>query len=203
MMWPMSTILISGHDASHLAALLQQNEHDVVTAPTVAALRDVVQQLDPGSISVYIQLPVRVTTEGANAVEVIGHFLREGLLRRFDAASAALPSLATGAGLLLVAGNHPQDSQAPDNPEARIALMKVLGHALLLERPDGVSVSIVGSDTALERVAEIADQMLSAPETVKPFALWLERTDELSDEIPAWDYADWRNALLTMDETLA
>ncbi|MGI9017334.1 MAG: hypothetical protein ACR2HR_09575 [Euzebya sp.] len=34
------------------------------------------------------------------------------------------------------------------------------------------------------------------PDSVKPFALWLERAEELGEDIPAWDYADWRNALL-------
>ncbi|MEE8602460.1 hypothetical protein [Euzebya tangerina] len=197
----MTTIVISGEDADTLAERLSASGHDTVTATDPADLDSL--DVSSGTVDLYVQLPVRVGTAGRNAVDVISHFLREGLLRRFDAASTVLPLLAPTAGVLLVAGNHPDDSSAPDNPEARIALMKVLGHGLLLDRPTGLSVSIVGSDASPERMEELVDRMLQDADTLKPFAVWLEKTEELSDEIPAWDYADWRNALLTMGETLA
>jgi hypothetical protein len=102
---------------------------------------------------------------------------------------------------MLVGGNHPATSRAPDNPEARIALMKVLGQSVLLERSEEVSVSIVGGDASLDRVIELAQELLG--DQVRPFSVWMEKAEEQLDEIPAWDYADWRNALLTMPETRA
>ncbi|MGI9017021.1 MAG: hypothetical protein ACR2HR_07955 [Euzebya sp.] len=198
----MSTVLISGADADAVSSRLSTDGHAVTAATTVMALKELAPSITQGSVDLYIQLPVRVVTEGANAVDVIGHFLREGLLRRFDAASAVLPLLATCAATMLVGGNHPADSHAPDNPEARISLMKVLGHALLLEKPGDVTVSIVAG-AGVERIAELAQQLLTSPSSAKPMSVSLETAEELTDSIPPLDYAHWRDALLTMTETRA
>lgn len=188
--------LISG-TPDGTAQALKDRGFDVHEAADLPALQGQVAALPPGGVSLYVQLPTQITARGANAVEVIRNFLLDGLLARFDAASAVLPALAEPATVVLVSGNHPgagAGASAPDNPVARLALMKVLGHSLLLERGDGLAVKVVDHQRSPERVAAVAVE----PET-KP----LQVVTDLAAATPELDYAAWRDAMMNLTSTRA
>lgn len=144
-------------------------------------------RLEPGSVKCYVQLPVDVRHEATAVVEAMREFLQQGLLQRFDAAAAVLPVLALRATVLLVAGNHPGET-LPDDPGARVLMLRVLAHAILAEKePSGVRVTIVDALRSAGEIAEIALHPRKGP-------LWTV-PGEPEDE-PALSYADWKDRVL-------
>ena len=171
--------VLSGSDTAGTAAALRDRGYATHEAGDVGALHQLVVELGAGSIDLYLQLPTAIHARGGNAVEVVRNFLTDGLIARFDAASAVVPALAQGAAVVLVSGNHPggEGGEAPDNPQARLALMKVLGHTLLLQQGGKLAVKIVDQQQTPERVAEVA---VEAPE--KP----LQVIADLAAKTPSW-----------------
>lgn len=199
------TALVSGSDASTLAEKLSARGYEVTAARTMEELTDVAANLPAGSLDLYVQLPVRIAASGDTPVQVVRNFLNDGLLRRFDAASAVIPALSEHAVVALVSGNHPGTSAAPDNPEARISLMKVLGHTMLLQCNDvavgeeqeaagGLKVKIISGVSSEENMIETILQPQVRP--LRVFA-------DIVDTEPSLDYAGWRDAILTLTETHA
>lgn len=198
------TAVVSGTDAAAFAEALAQHGFDITATPaTLSEVIEVAGGLEVGSVDLYVQLPVRIPAEGGNAVAVVRHFLSEGLLRRFDAAEAMLPAL-SGAGVVaLVSGNHPGTTAAPDNPEARIALMKVLGHTLLLERNGAVAADETGSGLQVKVISGTSDVAELAATIAEPQQRPLRVFANMAESEPTLDYAGWRDAILTLTETSA
>jgi CheY-like chemotaxis protein len=125
-------------------------------APGPEGLAAACEELAPGSLGCYVQLPRETEVEGATLVERVRQFLAQGLLARFDATATVLPFLGAEACVVLVAGNVP-GAATPDDRHARIDLLRVLARAILAECGDGdVRAVVVGYDRSPEEIADIA-----------------------------------------------
>ena len=112
-------------------------------------------------VDAYVQLPkllaVEQTPSGGSLVARMGQFLADGLLARFQMAAAVLPHLAEDASVVLVGGNTPVPGTAVDDQEARLALLRVLAHALRAEEaPRHLRVRVLPHGTATQTVAATA-----------------------------------------------
>ena len=169
---------------------------DEVTTAVRAAGAEVVSVDSPGSLGeivagrtfdAYVQLPVSLTPGHGSLVSRVEQFLSEGLLSRFRASATVLPTLAADATVLLVGGQTNVDSDAPDDREARAALMRVLAHALRAERaPERLTVRTADHHWTAQ---EIANAVTGGG------ARRSEPTDPSADTI-GQAYADWRAEVL-------
>lgn len=184
------TVLVSGNDSrvAAVAAAVRQAGVEVLTVDDPQRLADAVAGLAPGSLSGYVQLPVRLQLEGSSVVGRVRSFLEGGLLARFDGICTVLPLLAEGARVLLVAGTTTSDGKdLPDDRSARFALLEVLAHALRAEvAPRGLRVQVLDQRSP----DELAAAVLRAATPVPPEVADLRRREgELS-------YDDWRTEVL-------
>lgn len=165
--------------------VIQMTEHDQVAA--------VCASLATGSVDCYVQLPGRITAKGETVVERVRNFLIDGLISRFDAVAAILPTLRPGACVLLVSGNHPTESGAPDNQRARLSLLHVLAHSLLIDRGGtGMKVTIVDHQRSTDDLVALAESPGDRP---------IRLIAELNEIDPTLDYANWRNEVLALTST--
>ncbi len=190
----MPVALVSGSEPDLVAAALERLGFTVITADAADKVAAAVEGIAPGSLTSYVQLPVRLGIRGESAVTVIRNFLTEGLLARFDTAQAALPALAERACVVLVAGNHPASTAVPDDAAARLALLRVLGRCLLVESGGSLMVKIADHQHTPETIAAL----VSAPAEAQ-----LQIFEDLSapEETPSLPYVDWRQLLLELDAT--
>lgn len=185
--------LVSGCDdrVTQVAAALRDSGAEVVMVQDPAQLAETAAQLEPGSLSYYVQLPVTIDVSGATLVGRVRTFLQRGLLARFDAADAVLPALRDDATVVLVSGNTAvEGGSMPDDAAARFALLNVLAHAVRAEKAPGVvRVRILPADTPATEVATVAVQHdHSVPAALVELRA---REDELS-------YEDWRAEVMGM-----
>jgi hypothetical protein len=133
-----ANVIVSGAPArlDAMVDALRAGGYSVVTASTASELADMAARLGPGSVDAYVQLPVDVTATSDSAVGATREFLSQGLLARFDAVGAVMPTLRDGATIVLVAGNTPGAQSSPDDGRARLALLRVLSHAALADAGD-------------------------------------------------------------------
>ena len=76
------------------------------------------------------------------------------MLSRFRAAATVLPALASDATVMLVGGQTNVDVDAPDDADARAAMLRVLAHALRAERaPERLTVRVADSSWTAEQIA--------------------------------------------------
>jgi len=174
--------LVTG-SPDHVAALCAVLEANGVQALTLADLRAAV-----GGIDYYVQLGETVPARGETVVRRAHAFLNDGLLERFLAAERVIPLLAENATVLLVSGNLPADMSAPDDRNARLALLRVLAHAMRADlAPARVRVRVVTGERSDEEIVA--------------FALSGEK-DRLAELVPEDDalsgrtYEDWRIAVM-------
>jgi len=98
-----------------------------------------------------------------------------------------LPTLAASATVLLVGGQTKVDADAPDDHEARAALMRVLAHAVRAERaPARLTVRTVDHSWSAEELAAATGARASA----------MPSGDPASEETIGKAYADWRTEVL-------
>jgi NAD(P)-dependent dehydrogenase (short-subunit alcohol dehydrogenase family) len=83
----------------------------------------------------------------------VHHFFAEGVLARFPAVAAALPSLKPDARLTFVTGVLPQDVSTEDDVAARAALLRILGRAAQADAANGLRVCTVGSGATAKDIA--------------------------------------------------
>jgi hypothetical protein len=115
--------------------------------------------LSPGTgpIDCYVQLGVTVPARGETVVRRAHAFLNDGLLERFRAAERLMPLLADDATVLLVAGNLPAEVADPDDRKARLALLRVLAHAMRADlAPSQVRVRVVTGERSDEEIVAYA-----------------------------------------------
>ena len=155
----MRTVLVTGSPEAVepvVAAVRAAGADGVgITADTdlVATLRE----LDPGSVSCYVQLPIGISPSGDTAVSRVHSFLEQGLLTRFRLVDAVLPALDDDASVLLVGGHTQVGQQAPDDQSARRALLTVLAHALRADRAPVVTrVRVLDHSNTASEIADLA-----------------------------------------------
>jgi hypothetical protein len=184
-MQPSALVTGSAENVPAVGDALEAAGFQVVRAAGRDALPAAVAGIGEGSLSCYVQLPRRTEVSGDSLVDRVRQFLAEGLLARFDAASAVLPKLAPDGYVVLVAGNVPGDT-TPDDRHARIDLLRVLARAILAERGEKLGAIVVGNERTPAEIAEIA---LNRGEDEGKVAQVAAIDPELS-------YADWHREFL-------
>jgi len=148
-------------------------------------------QLGPGAsaIDYYVQLGVTVPARGDTIVRRVHSFLNDGLLDRFAIAERVLPMLADDAVVLLVAGNLPAEVAAPDDQLARLALLRVLAHAIRADlAPNRVRIRVITSERSEEEIAEFALTGAKDPQAAAP--------PVPDNQASGASYLDWRIQML-------
>jgi hypothetical protein len=189
------TVVVTGWSEAvdEVAQAFEKAGYGVVKAPNHTRLLEVVATMEPESVDCYVQLPGKIAARGDGVVERVRNFLTDGLIRRFDAAAAIAPTLRSDGCVLLVAGNHPDESGAPDNQRARLSLLQVLAHSLLIERGGtGMTVTIADHQRSPDELVELARSPGDRP--VRLIA-------ELKEIDPELDYDDWRNEVMALTAT--
>ena len=131
-----STVVVTGatEQVAAVSAALRNAGAEVIAVDDLEALGAAVAGIAPGSLDCYVQLPVHVPARGNAVIERVRNFLEDGLLARFSAASTIMPALSDDGRVVLVGGNTPVEASAPDDQNARVALLDVLAHAIQAER---------------------------------------------------------------------
>ncbi|WP_345410771.1 hypothetical protein [Actinomycetospora chlora] len=132
----MTTVLVTGggERLGEVAEAIRATGAETTVVDTLDRLGEAVAGT---TFDAYVQLPVAMTPRSGSLVSRVEQFLSEGLLSRFRAAETVLPQLQDSATVILVGGQTNVDIDAPDDQEARTALMRVLAHALRAERAPG------------------------------------------------------------------
>jgi hypothetical protein len=182
----MPHFLISGiaELVAGVATALRENGGSAVEVDDIADVPRVCAEADR-TFDGYIQLPATFTVTGDSAVGRIHHFFSDGVLARFPAISAALPTLAPDARITFVMGVLPPEVSTDDDVSARAALVRVLGHAARADGPTGLRVSMLGSGSTPKEIALTA--LGRNPE-------W----ESVTADFAGGSYADWRVELLGM-----
>ncbi len=178
----MTTVLVTGGGdrLDEVSSAVKGTGAEVVVVDTPDRLGEVVRGK---TFDAYVQLPVAMTPPEGSLVAKVEQFLTQGLLSRFRAAATVLPNLAPEATVILVGGQTNIDVDAPDDREARVALMRVLAHALRAERaPERLTVRTVDHSWTADQIAAKATGS-GASEVPSPSA---------GDEGIGQAYADWR-----------
>jgi hypothetical protein len=182
----MTKVLVSGTEVlvAQVATALRSRGADVVEVPDLDDVAAACAAAGPRAFDSYVQLPATFRVRGSTAVRRVHHFYAEGVLARFTALAAALPSLAVGARLTFVMGQLPVEAATADDRAARRALTQVLAHAALADMPDGrLTVRMLNAGTSPEEIAQVA----LGEDPAKR---------ELIDQLSQLSYADWRVELL-------
>jgi hypothetical protein len=183
----MTTVLVTG-GGERLAEVAKAIEATGAETTVVDTLDRLGEAVTGKTFDAYVQLPVAMTPRHGSLVSRVEQFLSEGLLSRFRAAETVLPTLAGSATVLLVGGQTNVDSEAPDDQQARTALMRVLAHALRAERaPSHLRVRTVGPEwSATDIAAKVTGSGGSEP-----------AGDQSGDrQAIGKAYADWRAEVL-------
>jgi hypothetical protein len=191
----------AGAAADPVRSQLESAGATVVTTPDdvggagADAVAAAIGQVAAGSVAdAYVQLPTVLPIdgqiEGGSLVAQMGQFLADGLLARFRLAAAVLPHLREDATVVLVGGNTPVPGTAVDDQEARLALLRVLAHALRAEEaPRHLRVRVLPHATSPDVVARTAFGE-SAPEPPP------QQGAPAGDSDVDLSYADWRTQVL-------
>jgi hypothetical protein len=182
----MTTVLVSGAAAAvtEVAEALRTRGAEVTEVVDLAEVPAVCAAAGKGAFASYVQLPATFQIRGETAVDRVHHFYADGVLARFPALAAALPSLTDVARVTFVLGRLPGDVSTPDDVQARLALTKVLGHAARADRLDGrLMVRVLEATATAEEIAGAALGERLAQH-------------ELLDRLADLRYEDWRVELL-------
>jgi hypothetical protein len=181
-----SLVLVTGA-AEPVAAVSEALRHvgaEAIAVDDLDKLDAALAGISPGSLDGYVQLPVHVAAQGDTVVERVRNFLEDGLLARFVAASTILPVISDQARVVLVGGNTLVEASAPDDQNARLALLGVLAHAIQADKSaTHVVVQVLPNDVLPEHIAAVA--MGSQPTREQALAEVLARDPKMS-------FADWR-----------
>jgi hypothetical protein len=182
----MPRYLVSGiaELVADVAAVLREHNAEVVTVDDIADVPGVCAEAGPEAFDGYVQLPASFTVQGGTAVARVHHFFAEGVLARFPAVSAALPTLKPEARLTFVTGVLPGDLSTENDVAACAALVRILGQAAQADAANGLRVCTLGSGASPKEIALTA---LGRNSDARSFST-------ASDE----SYAEWRMELLSV-----
>jgi hypothetical protein len=184
------TALVTGSPVrvDDVAAALEQAGFSVIRVPEPGDLGAACAGIDPGTLACYVQLPKETKVDAPSLIGRVRQFLAEGLLARFEGASAVVPLMAKDGCVVLVAGNIPGAS-TPDDRHARIDLLRVLARAVLAEcEGNDVRAVVVGNDRS---PAEIADLVLRRGDEATRKAAEVAAIGDMN-------YADWQREFLSL-----
>jgi hypothetical protein len=175
---------------AEVAAALRAGDYAVVEVPAGADTAAVLEAAGSPELDAYVQLPVDVQADAPSVTSQMVALLEQGIVARFRAAASVLPHLAEGAHVVLVPGNLPPDLAAPDDHEARLALLRVLAHALRADRAPGhVAVAVASAQHSPDALARMAGgERVPHPPVPDYAAMW-----------PDMSYDEWRLAVLGLE----
>jgi hypothetical protein len=182
--------LVTGSPArvDDVAAALEQAGLSVIRVPEPDDLGAACAGIDPGTLACYVQLPKETKVDAPSLIGRVRQFLAEGLLARFEAASAIVPLMAKDGCVVLVAGNLP-GAATPDDRHARIDLLRVLARAVLAEcEGNDVRAVVVGNERS---AAEITDLVLRKGDEASRKAAEVAAIGDMN-------YADWQREYLSL-----
>jgi hypothetical protein len=167
----MPRFLVSGKAelATDVAAALRAEGAEAVEVSDVTALPEVCAGAGARAFDGYVQLPATFTVEGDSAVERVRHYISGGVLARFTAVAAVLPSLVPNARITFVTGALPPEVSTEDEATARRALV--------------LRVDVLNPSTSAKEIALTA--LGRNPK-------W----EELADADTGQSYTDWRDEVL-------
>jgi hypothetical protein len=153
----MRTVLVTGSPeaATPVLEAVRSMGAEAIGLTEASGLVTALGELEAGSVSCYVQLPVGIAPEGESAVSRVHSFLEQGLLTRFRLADAVRPALTDDATVVLVGGHTLVEQQAPDDQGARLALLTVLAYAVRADRAVMTRVRVLDHLPAQE-IADIA-----------------------------------------------
>jgi hypothetical protein len=173
-----------------VAVALEAAGVEVMRVSDLDRLAAVVSGLQPGSLDCYVQLPVALEATGDTVVARVRGFLDGGLLTRFRLAETVLPALSAEATVVVVAGHTPVSRDSPDDPDARMAFLKVLAQAMSADKvPAKMRVRILRD---VRGPAEIARVALTGEPGDGPAA----DLRDLAGREETMSYQDWRTEVL-------
>ena len=149
----MTTVLVTGggERLDEVSSAVKATGADVVVVDDLGRLGESVAGT---TFDGYVQLPVAMTPRQGSVVAKVEQFLTQGMLSRFRAAATVLPTLTSEATVMLVGGQTQVDADAPDDADARAAMMRVLAHAMRAERaPERLPVRIADPSWTAEHIA--------------------------------------------------
>jgi hypothetical protein len=152
-------VLVSGAAAhvEDVAGALRRRDADVTCVTDLADLPAACAVAGPQVFDSYVQLPTTLAASGETAIQRLHHFYGTGVLSRFTALDAVVPSLTPSARVTFVLGQLPPEAATPDDREARRSLTRVLAHAARADRRDGaLTVRFLAAGTAGDDVAYVA-----------------------------------------------
>lgn len=182
----MSTVLVSGAQAHVAQVVAALHARGAAATPVVdlAEVPAVCLAAGPAAFDSYVQLPATFQVQGDTAVQRVHHFYAAGVLARFTALDAALPSLRRSCRITFVLGQLPPEAQTSDDMAARRALTRVLAHAASADVSDGrLTVRVLDAGCLPDDVAFVA----LGGDLAK---------QELMERLSSLSYADWRIELL-------
>ena len=180
-----TNVLVSGAPERIEAVAKALREHDctVVEVDDLERVPQACAEAGEAAFDAYVQMPATFAIEGGTALERLHHFYVKGVLARFPAMNAAVPSLKSGGRIMVVAWPLPAEVATDDDIEARHALYRVLAHGAQADAGDNLVVRVLASSTPTEDIA------LAALGKEQARAASLESLSAVS-------YADWRVELL-------
>jgi len=180
-----TNVLVSGapERIAEVAKVLRAQDCTVVEVDDLANVPAACQEAGENAFDAYLQMPAAFQIEGETALERLHWFYVKGVLARFPAMNAAIPSLKPGGRVTVVAWPLPAEVATDDDIEARRALYRVLAHGAQADAGDDLAVRVLGSSTSAEDVVAAAlGREHARPTTV--------------ETLSAVSYADWRVELL-------
>ena len=182
--------LVTGSPArvDDVAAALEKAGFSVIRVPEPDDLGAACAGIDPGTLACYVQLPKETKVDAPSLIGRVRQFLAEGLLARFEAASAIVPLMTQDGCVVLVAGNLP-GAATPDDRHARIDLLRVLARAVLAEcAGNDVRAVVVGNERS---ATDIADLVLRKGDEASRKAAEVAAIGDMN-------YADWQREFLSL-----
>lgn len=180
------TVIVTGaaDRVAAVSAALRDAGAEVMAVDDLGELDKTVAGVAPGSVDCYVQLPVRVVPRGSAVIERVRNFLEDGLLARFAATSTILAALSDDGRVVLVGGNTPGEAAAPDDQNARLALLDVLAHAIRADRSETrIRVRVLPHDDSAADIATVA--LRGEPTREQTMA-------QLRAREPEMRFEDWR-----------
>jgi hypothetical protein len=180
-----TNVLVSGarDRVEAVSKILREHDCTVVEVDDLERVPQACAEAGEGAFDAYLQLPAAFAIEGGTALERLHHFYVKGVMARFPAMNAAVPSLKPGGRITVVAWPLPAEVATDDDIEARRALYRVLAHGAQADAGDDLAVRVLGSSTSTEDIVLAA----LGKESARPTSV---------ESLSAVSYADWRVELL-------
>jgi hypothetical protein len=180
-----TNVLVSGapERIAEVSKVLRAQDCTVVEVDDLANVPAACTEAGENAFDAYLQMPAAFHIEGETALERLHWFYVKGVLARFPAMNAVIPSLKPGGRVAVVAWPLPAEVATDDDIEARRALYRVLAHGAQADAGDDLVVRVLGSSTSAEDIVAAA----LGREQVRPTSV---------ESLSAVSYADWRVELL-------